>query len=242
MTGRVVTDVVDGSGLYFSRLASGGGWVFFAGPAVDSSGELAAEARVKPPYHLSPSAHVRAQTRYIFSRLAAGLSELSSFLHDICQVGQYISWKAHADGYIEAHHGPEFLYRNRPNSALIETGDFVPEGCVVIPTGIAAIPGDGLKKEIDRSGLPTPGRRPDWVPSTARNSIARSWRRGRTSLTPYGLPTMPQESIPKSRLRSGCGGVTRCGAKQHSTLRGYSGPDSSTWVPAWATLSTPLST
>ena len=159
--GRVVNDVVDGAGLYFSRLVAAGGYVFFSSTAVDHSGSMAEEARVKPPYHQSPSSNVRAQTTYIFDRMKDGLSELGSSLDDVCQVEQFISQKAHADGYLETSRGPGFMARNRPTSGLMETGDFVPPGAVVTATGIAVIPDGSHIKEIHSSGLPTPQLHPE---------------------------------------------------------------------------------
>ena len=159
--GRVVKDVVDGGGIYFSRVAAAGGYVFFSSTAVDQSGSLAEEAVVRPPYHQSPSAHVRAQTTYIFDRVKEGLVELGSSIDDICQVEQFISYKAHADGYLETSRGPGFLERNRPTSGLMETGDFVPSGAVVTATGIAVIPEGSHVKEIQSSGLPTPKLHPE---------------------------------------------------------------------------------
>ena len=158
---RRVTDVVDGGGLYFSRLAAAAGYVFFAGPAVDEWGSLAPEARVKPPYHQSPSAQVRAQTSYALGRVKEGLVSLGSSIDDVCQVEQYIQYKSHADGYLETSRGKGFMERNRPGSALLETGDFVPSGAVVTPTGIAIVPAHGRRKEIHSSGLPTPGLHPE---------------------------------------------------------------------------------
>ena len=99
-TGRVVKEVVDANGVYFSRAAAGGPYVFLAVPAVDHSGSLAAEARVKPPYHNSASANVRAQSRYIWQRYKEALTALGSSVNDVVQVEQYIQRKAHADGYL----------------------------------------------------------------------------------------------------------------------------------------------
>ena len=56
MAAREVHDVVDGGGLYFSHAVSAGPFVVLAGVAADESGEVAADARVKPPYAISPQA------------------------------------------------------------------------------------------------------------------------------------------------------------------------------------------
>jgi len=161
VAGRVVTGLVEGNGVYCSRAAAGGPYVFLASPAVDGEGRFAEEAGVAPPYHLSPSAHVRFQTRFIFDRYKEALAELGSSIDDVVQVEQYIQRKVHADGYLETSRGPGFMERGRPGSALIPTGDFVPEGCVVNPTGIAVIPGEGIAKEILTPGAQDPGKRPE---------------------------------------------------------------------------------
>lgn len=169
--GRVVRDVVDGDGVYFARVAAGGSYVFLASPAVDRGGRLADEARVPPPYHLSASAQVRAQTRYVFERYTEDLTALGSSVNDVVQVEQYIQRKAHADGYLETSRGPGFMERGRPGSALICTGDFVPEGCVVNPTGIAVIPGEGVSKEILSPGTQDPGKRPEFGAAYAEEPV-----------------------------------------------------------------------
>lgn len=163
MTGkRVVSEPIMGDGMYGSRLAAGGPYVFLASPAVDGKGRLAEPARVKPPYHLSPSAQVRNQTRYIFERYGDALSKVGSSVDDIVQVEQYIQHKAHADGYLEISRGPGCIERDRPGSALICTGDLSPEGCVVNPTAIAVIPDESIAKEILKPGAQDPGKRPEF--------------------------------------------------------------------------------
>jgi enamine deaminase RidA (YjgF/YER057c/UK114 family) len=168
---RVVKDLIDGDGVYCSRLAAGGPYVFLASPSVDASGRMAAEAKVKPPYHLSPSAQVRSQTRYIFDQYKDALGEVGSSVNDIAQVEQYIQHKAHADGYLEISRGPGCIERGRPGSALICTGDLAPEGCVVNPTAIAIIPGDGIAKEILTPGAQDPGKRPEFGDAYAEEPV-----------------------------------------------------------------------
>ena len=148
--GRVVKDVVDSGGLYFSRLATAGPFVFMASVAVDSTGRIPREARPSAPYHLSPPAHVVEQTRYIFSRYVEGLNELGSSINDVVQVEQHIPAKVYADGYLDTSRGKGFMERGRPTSALLQTGELAPEGCVINPTGIAIIPDDDTKKEIQK--------------------------------------------------------------------------------------------
>ena len=147
-SGRVVKDLVDGSGLYYSRLATAGPYVFMGSVAVDGTGRIAKDAQVAPPYHLSPSAHAVAQTRYVYNRYVEGLNSLGSAINNMLQVEQFIPHKIYADPYLDTSRGPGFMERGRPASALLATGDLAPEGCVINPTGIAVIEGDGIKKEI----------------------------------------------------------------------------------------------
>ncbi len=168
---RVVSDPIEGDGVYGSRLAAGGPYVFLASPAVDDSGRMAEPAKVKPPYHLSPSAQVRSQTRYIFERYSEALGQVGSSVTDIVQVEQYIQHKAHADGYLEISRGPGCIERGRPGSALICTGDLSPEGCVVNPTAIAVIPDDSIAKEILKPGAQDPGKRPEFGRAYAEEPV-----------------------------------------------------------------------
>lgn len=145
---RVVRELVNGNGLYFSRLAAGGPYAFLASPAVDQSGQIPRDAQVDSPYYLSPPAHVVAQTRYVFSRYVENLKAVASSIDQMLQVEQYIPRKVYADGYLDVSRGAEFMSRRRPASALLETGDIIPQGCVINPTGIALIPAQGMSKEI----------------------------------------------------------------------------------------------
>jgi enamine deaminase RidA (YjgF/YER057c/UK114 family) len=145
---RRVHDVVDGGGLYFSRLATAGPYAFLGGVASDESGGVAAEARVDPPYAISPAAHVVSQTAYVFNRYKEALDAVGSGVNEMLQVEQHIPHKIYADGYIDTSRGKGFMDRGRPTSALLATGDLLPHGCVINPTGIALIPSGGLKKEI----------------------------------------------------------------------------------------------
>ena len=168
---RIVVDQVDGNGIYCSRLAAGGPFVFMAGVSVNKDGVFSDDAVVPPPYHLSPSAQVRYQTQSIWNRYRLGLEELGSSCSDVVQVEQYISKKAHADGYLEVSRGPGFMERGRPGSALIATGDFTPDGCVVNPTGIAVIPQKGYKKVIGGIGDQDPGKRPEFGEAYAEEPV-----------------------------------------------------------------------
>ena len=145
---RQAKDVVDGGGLYFSRAVTAPPYVFLGGVAADESGGLAPEAQVGPPYGMSPQAHVVAQTEYIFNRYRELLDGLGSGINEMLQVEQHIPRKVYADGYIDSSRGKGFMDRGRPSSALLQTGELLPHGCVINPTGIALIPGGDLKKEI----------------------------------------------------------------------------------------------
>jgi enamine deaminase RidA (YjgF/YER057c/UK114 family) len=149
--GRLVRDVVDGGGLYFSRLASAGPYAFLSGVAADETGGVVSEAHVAPPYSLSPPAHVVAQTQFVFGRYKALLEELGSGINEIVQVEQHIPHKIYADGYIDVSRAKGFMDKGRPTSALLCTGDLMPTGCVINPTGIAVLPGTNVKKEIPPS-------------------------------------------------------------------------------------------
>ena len=145
---RTAHDVVDGGGLYFSRAVSAGPFVFLGGVAADEEGGVAKDARVLPPYAVSDPAHVVSQTAYIFSGYRQRLEALGSGINEMVQVEQYIPHKLYADGYIDTSRGEGFMDRGRPSSALLATGDLMPPGCVINPTGIAVIADGETKKEI----------------------------------------------------------------------------------------------
>ena len=168
---RIAVDQIDGNGIYCSRLAAGGPFVFMASVSVGNNGTFSEDAIVPPPYHLSPSAQVRYQTQSIWDRYRLGLDKLGSSCNDVVQVEQYISQKAHADGYLEVSRGPGFMERGRPGSALICTGDFAPAGCVVNPTGIAVIPQEGYEKKIGGVGDQDPGKRPEFGEAYAEEPV-----------------------------------------------------------------------
>jgi enamine deaminase RidA (YjgF/YER057c/UK114 family) len=148
VSSRQVREVVDGGGVYFSRLATAGPYAFLGGVAVDETGTIAAPARVAPPYDISPPAHSVAQTAYIFNRYKEALDSVGSGVNEMLQVEQHIPRKVYADGYIDTSRGKGFMDRGRPTSALLQTGELLPHGCVINPTGIALIPDGDLKKEI----------------------------------------------------------------------------------------------
>ena len=163
---RHVAGRIDGNGLYQSRMARGGDWFFMASPPVDEHGRIPPEVEVPAPYTLSPSANVRNQTKYVFDRYGELLDDLGATFQHVAQVEQYIQWKSHADGYLEVSRGAGFLDWNRPSSALMETGDFIPEGMVVAPSAFGFVPRPGLEcKEIRSTGLSYARKYPEFGPS-----------------------------------------------------------------------------
>ena len=150
---RRTAGLIDGNGIYQSRAASAGSWVFAASPPVDALGQPAPEAAVEPPYHLSPSATVRAQSRYILDSYHQAFAELDTSFENVSQIEQYITSKAHADGYLETSRGKGYLERRRPGSCLLQTGTFLPNGTVIQAMPIAFTNSSGFTKEITTSGL-----------------------------------------------------------------------------------------
>ena len=159
--GRAVLDVVDGNGLYFARFATAGPYVFMSSTAVGTDGRLAKEAIVEPPYHLSPTADVVNQARYIYDLYTRGLPTLGSSLDQMLQVEQFIPRKVYANGYINVR--STYIGRLRPTTALLATGELTPAACVIAHTGIALAPNEADVKEIVTS---TGGGdlSPDWGP------------------------------------------------------------------------------
>ncbi|MGH7862023.1 MAG: RidA family protein [Candidatus Dormibacteraceae bacterium] len=151
---RSVGQVVDGAGVYFSRLSTAGPLSFVAGVATDGVGGVAEGARVAPPYVVSPAAHVVAQTKYILDHYADLLRPLGSDLNDLVQVEQWIPHKNLADGYLDTSLGKGYRDRGRATSALLVPGDLMPEGAVICAMGIGVLPGYGISKEIPPA---TPG-------------------------------------------------------------------------------------
>lgn len=159
--GRVVGDVIDGDGIYCSRLATAGPFVFLGGTAVDAEGRLAAEAAVEPPYHVSPPAHVVHQARYLFDEFSKVLVGVGSSLDQMLQVEQFTPSKVYADGYIDTRSA--YLVRGRPTTAFAATGALLPEGAVICSTGIALRPGGGFGKEIPPPPAAAEGEASPWA-------------------------------------------------------------------------------
>jgi len=163
--GRRTAGSIDGNGFYQSRAAGGGSWVFAAAPAIDDSGGFAGAAEAQPPYHLSPSAVVRAQSKYILDEYGKVFPELDTSFDNVAQIEQYITRKAHADGYLEVSRGPGFLERRRPGSCLLQTGTFLPEAAVVQAMPIAFTNASGYEKDITTSGISYAAPKPERGPS-----------------------------------------------------------------------------
>jgi 2-iminobutanoate/2-iminopropanoate deaminase len=161
MAGRAAWEVIDGSGLYFSRLVSAGSYAFVGGTAVDDAGRLAPEAAVRPPYHLSPPAHVVQQAEYLFDRYAEGLAQVGSSLDELVQVEQFTPRKLYADGYVDTR--SRRIERRRPTTALAASGRLTPRGAVINSTGIAVIPGRGVAKEVHAAAAQEEALEADWA-------------------------------------------------------------------------------
>jgi enamine deaminase RidA (YjgF/YER057c/UK114 family) len=108
---------------------------------------------------------VRGQARYILDRYQAVLSELDASFDNIAQIEQYITRKAHADGYLEVSRGPGYLESRRPGSCLLQTGTFLPEGAVLQAMPIAFTNLSGYRKEITTSGISYAQPKPERGPS-----------------------------------------------------------------------------
>lgn len=146
---RTVAGTIDAGGVYSSRLASGGGWVFLSGVALDDSGRLAGDARAAAPYERSEPARAHAQTRAMMGQLRDLLPKLGSSLAGILQLEQYVGLKVHTDPYFQVALGPGFMDKDKPTGATAAIAGFFPEDAVVSITGIAMAPDEasGFIKE-----------------------------------------------------------------------------------------------
>ena len=136
---RRVAGLIDAEGVYCSRAAAAGGFVFFASTAIGDTGRIAAEAVPAAPYATSESARARAQATYLVSSLGAALDELGSSINDICQIEQYVKLKAHADPYFTVVTDPGLMGRSRPQGATAQLCGFFPAESVVSVTGLAIV-------------------------------------------------------------------------------------------------------
>ena len=138
--GRAVAGTIDAGGVYCSRAAAGGGYVFIAGTAMDDDGRLADAARPAPPYESSESARARGQARYLFERFRELLPTLGSSIEDVCQLEQYVKLKTHADPYFAVVTDPAFMGKARPGGATAQLAGFYPSEAVLSVTGLAIAP------------------------------------------------------------------------------------------------------
>jgi len=159
---RVVAGTIDADGVYFSRAAAGGGFVFLTGNPVDESGKLADAAKPPAPYEGSSTAQVRLQTKYVFDQLDAVLPKIGSSVLNICQLEQYVKDKIQSEGYFEIALGPDFMGPARPGGATAQVGEYFPEGSGMTVTGIAVIPDEasGFEKSFPGED-PTVPRNPN---------------------------------------------------------------------------------
>jgi enamine deaminase RidA (YjgF/YER057c/UK114 family) len=154
LSGRRVMQLIDGNGVYASRVASGGPWVFFSGAAVDDQGRVRGVDGLPSAYRRSPVAKVRSQTQYMFDRFREAFEELDLTFEDVVQIEQYIRHKVQHDGYLEVSRSAEVFARNRPGSLLLQLGDYLPQEAVVAVNGIAMVPTPLYQsKEIYRTDL-----------------------------------------------------------------------------------------
>ncbi len=139
-TKRVVAGTVDSEAAYGSTVAAGGGFAFFAGTAIDDSGQLAEAARPKAPYAGSAAAQAQAQAKVVFSRLDTLLPLVGSSVGDIVQLEQYVKLKVHADPYFKIATSKTYLGKAVPVAATAQVGSYDPADAVVSVTGLAIIP------------------------------------------------------------------------------------------------------
>lgn len=139
-TKRAVAGTVDANGVYASRLAAAGGWVFLSLTAMDDTGSLAADARPAAPYELSEPAKARTQARSFMGALRDLLPTVGSSLTEIVQLENYAQRKVHVDPLFKVALGAGFVDKEKPTAATAQTGDLLPEGAAVGITGIAIAP------------------------------------------------------------------------------------------------------
>src|SRR5438132_11896339 len=97
MKARRVAGTIDAGGVYASKAAAAGGWIFFTASALDARGRLADRARPSAPYELSEPARSRAQTRYFMEELRDLLPALGSSLAEPVPREPYASRKTPVD-------------------------------------------------------------------------------------------------------------------------------------------------
>jgi enamine deaminase RidA (YjgF/YER057c/UK114 family) len=137
---RAVAGTIDSGGVYTSRAAAGGGYVFVAGTAMSDDGTLPDAAQPAAPYELSEAAKARAQARSMMESYQAILPLVGSSLDDLVQLENYVSLKTHVDGYFKTALAKPFIAGDRPTAATAQVGDFFPAGAVIANTGLAIAP------------------------------------------------------------------------------------------------------
>lgn len=142
---RDVAGIIDMGGVYCSRVAAGGGYVFLTGNPIDERGQLAERAIPPAPYEHSASAQIHLQTRYVFEQLGQYLPKVGSSLLDIAQLEQYIKLKIQSEGYFEVALSQEFMGRARPGGATAQVGSYFPQEAVMTVTGLALAPDESRR-------------------------------------------------------------------------------------------------
>jgi enamine deaminase RidA (YjgF/YER057c/UK114 family) len=152
-TKRAVAGVIDSGGVYASRAASGGGYVFLTGTPIDETGGLPAAAQPPAPYQGSEAARARTQTRYMMDSLKAVLPQLGSSTSDLVQLENYVGLKTHVDGLFRTALTPAYLEQDRPTAATAQVGAFFPPGAAISVTGFAIAPDEasGFVREFPGS-------------------------------------------------------------------------------------------
>jgi enamine deaminase RidA (YjgF/YER057c/UK114 family) len=149
-----VLQVIDGNGIYASRVVTAGSWIFFSGTAVDAAGVVRGPDALPVAYRSSPAAQVRSQTRYMFLQFGEALAQLGSSFEHVLQIEQNMERKAHQDGYLEVSRSKDFFARRRPGSLLLQAGSYLPPECAISVNGVAMIPSEQVPdKEIYRTDL-----------------------------------------------------------------------------------------
>jgi enamine deaminase RidA (YjgF/YER057c/UK114 family) len=153
-SGRRVMQPIDGNGIYSSRIATAGPWVFFSGTAVGADGTTRGPDSLPAAYRSSPVAQVRSQTEYMFTEYGKALAELGTTFENVLQIEQNIKFKVQHDGFLEVSRSKDFMARRRPGSLLLQAGDYLPSDAVINVNGLAMIPTEGIPgKEIFRTDL-----------------------------------------------------------------------------------------
>jgi enamine deaminase RidA (YjgF/YER057c/UK114 family) len=156
-----VAGTIDAGGVYFSRVAAGGGFAFLAGTPVDDNGQFPEAARPAAPYENSVTAQTRAQTRYIFDGYRDLLPSVGTSVQNICQLEQYVKLKSHADPYFNTALGPGYMDMGGPTAATAQVGEYFPGESVINLTGWAIIPDESagfIKSYPGEDPARNPGR------------------------------------------------------------------------------------